>query len=494
MKIGVSRPGPVRRPPRRPRRRPSSDASCACPCRRCRRLSALDDRDIGALFRLLRQHTGASQTRIGIAVGMPQSQVSLIMSTGPRRRQVTAHDVLTRIADGLRMPDQARRHLGLAPVIAPPDGPAETAAVRSPHRATADPSGDAGGSDAVRRRELFEQTGTAVLGAALAASSPRLAQLHPFAEALTQYPHPAGPAAPAHDIGSLTLAVTTAKRQYQSCQYTAVGTSLPALLVALDDAATNTDGDTRLRLHALAADAYHVAASVLLKLDDQGLAWLAADRSLRAATLADDPLALASSARILTHTLMSGGHLTRAKQLAADMAARLDATLPKATPDSLSVYGALLLRGSIAAANGDDRPTALTLLDEADQASQRLGDDANHRWTAFGPTNVLLHRVNIATTLGDAGQAVDHARRINLGQIPVVERRASFYVDVVRAFNQWGRYEHAYHAIRQAEEIAPEEVRSRPAVHRLVADLLVRSPHHIQPRLRTYADQLGILT
>jgi hypothetical protein len=198
-------------------------------------------------------------------------------------------------------------------------------------------------------------------------------------------------------------------------------------------AAAHADGETLRRLQSLAADAYHVAASILLKLDDQGLASLASDRSVRAAEHSGDPLVLGSSARILAHTLMSGGHLARAAQLAGDMATQLDSTVTTATPDSLSVYGALLLRGSIAAANGDDRGGALTLLDEADEAGRRLGADGNYHWTAFGPTNILLHRVNIATTLGDAGQAIDHARHVDLDKVPITERRAALFVDVARA-------------------------------------------------------------
>ncbi len=73
---------------------------------------ALDHRDIGALFRLLSKHTGASQTRIGTATGQSQGAVCLIMNGS---RVVSAIDVLERIADGLAMPDQARLRLGLAP-------------------------------------------------------------------------------------------------------------------------------------------------------------------------------------------------------------------------------------------------------------------------------------------------------------------------------------------------------------------------------------------
>jgi len=73
---------------------------------------ALGRRDVGALFRLLRQHAGASQQRIGTAVDLQQGSVSVIMSG---ERTITSIDVLERIADGLAMPDDARTRLGLAP-------------------------------------------------------------------------------------------------------------------------------------------------------------------------------------------------------------------------------------------------------------------------------------------------------------------------------------------------------------------------------------------
>ncbi|MFE2617403.1 helix-turn-helix domain-containing protein [Micromonospora chalcea] len=72
---------------------------------------ALAARDIGAVFRLLARHTGASQTRIGAAVGLEQGYISRIIAG----RRVTSIDVLERIADDCGMPDEARMTLGLAP-------------------------------------------------------------------------------------------------------------------------------------------------------------------------------------------------------------------------------------------------------------------------------------------------------------------------------------------------------------------------------------------
>jgi transcriptional regulator with XRE-family HTH domain len=73
---------------------------------------ALKARDVGALFRAVQHHSGASQARIGVATGMTQSRVNEIIHG---RREVSRLDVYERIAEGLSMPDDARRLLGLAP-------------------------------------------------------------------------------------------------------------------------------------------------------------------------------------------------------------------------------------------------------------------------------------------------------------------------------------------------------------------------------------------
>ncbi|MFE2044295.1 helix-turn-helix domain-containing protein [Streptomyces sp. NPDC059477] len=72
---------------------------------------ALRARDMGAVFRHVQQYTGASQARIAAAAGMTQARVNEIINA---RREVSRLDVYERIADGLRMPDDARHLLGLA--------------------------------------------------------------------------------------------------------------------------------------------------------------------------------------------------------------------------------------------------------------------------------------------------------------------------------------------------------------------------------------------
>jgi transcriptional regulator with XRE-family HTH domain len=71
---------------------------------------SLTRRDIGELFRLIKQHTNLSQNRIGIATGFAQGRVSEIFND---KYEVKTIKVLARIADGLNMPGTARATLGL---------------------------------------------------------------------------------------------------------------------------------------------------------------------------------------------------------------------------------------------------------------------------------------------------------------------------------------------------------------------------------------------
>ena len=73
---------------------------------------ALVQQEVGELFRLIAKYAGASQTQIGIAVGMSQGQVCMIIAG---TRHVRAIDVVTRILEGLDAPDAARLAFGLAP-------------------------------------------------------------------------------------------------------------------------------------------------------------------------------------------------------------------------------------------------------------------------------------------------------------------------------------------------------------------------------------------
>ncbi len=460
-------------------------------------IAALRNRDIGRFFALVQQYAGASQTQIGIACVLPQGKVSDIIRG---IQQVEKLEVFERIADGLGLPDPARIGLGLAPrrpgsprAIPPGDTPPVAQVPFASDLFTLD-EGDRQEGDPVRRRTFVGLTGATMVSAVLDGIPQPRPPADAEALASVLIGHTVDPAAldAPPDIRALARAADDARRQYQACRYTDLISHLSGLLGRLGAACQLLDGDERLRAFALSADAHHVAAGLLLKLDDRGVAAVAADRSMRAALASQDPVTVGASARIITHTLMDGGHLAAAITTASSQAQRLGHDVAAHTPESLSVYGSLLLRGAVAAAQRDQRNTAYDLLAEADDAARQLGVDGNLRWTAFGPVNARQHRVNIAVTLGDAGTAVDVARGIDLRALTVTERKASLLIDTARAFLQWGRHEKAYIALRAAQEIAPEEVTGRPSVHRLLRDLITSAPPGIRRDAEQFATQIGI--
>jgi hypothetical protein len=293
-------------------------------------------------------------------------------------------------------------------------------------------------------------------------------------------------------VAQLHSAVAEAKRDYQACRYRLVLDALPELLDLAQATCETSTGEDQLHARVSATHAYQVAGSIMLKLGDQGLAAFAAQRSMDTALSSQDPVAVAVSARTVTHTLMSAGHPERAREVAELGAKRLAGNRLRSDKETLSVYGALILRGAVAAALCGNRAGALQMMDEAVGTAGRIGRDDNAHWTAFGPTNVLLHRVHVARVLGDAGTAIDHARSVDLSKVTLAERKATLFLDTAQAFAQWGKHEKAYEALRMADQVAPEEVRGRRAVHHVIADLAVRAPGRIRAKVRDFANEIGI--
>ncbi|MER7457637.1 hypothetical protein [Micromonospora sp. NPDC126480] len=437
-------------------------------------------REANALRRALRM----SVTSFAEHLGAARRTVAKWSSQGDKiylraDMQAALDTVLARATPDVRERFDALVRAGTSGAFADPAKPSVTAT----HVHTGDGSiHDIDSDGDVRRRDLL--TGVTIGGMALPSVAPLLnALVAPPSRTTTRV---------ALTLRQFARNVAAAKTDYQACRYEQVLAGLAALLPALEPTRANTEGEQRAQVEALASDLYHVVSSMLLKVGDNGMALVAAERSTRAAATSQDPVAMATSARIMTHALMSNGHSNQARQLAEDAAENLRLGTRLASTDAVAVYGALLLRGAIAAARDDNRDNAQAMLDEASQAARRLGYDGNDRWTGFGATNVLLHRVNIALTLGDAGTAIALARQVPLDKISLAERRASLFVDVARAYTQWGRFEHGLNALRSAYEVAPEEIRCRPAVQRIASDLAVLTRGHVRTAVMHFAQQAGI--
>ncbi|MFF3251067.1 helix-turn-helix domain-containing protein [Actinacidiphila glaucinigra] len=254
---------------------------------------------------------------------------------------------------------------------------------------------------------------------------------------------------------------------YQDSRYGFATRRLPLLLADVLIAAQTYEGRKREQAHELMAMTYQGAAMVLTKLGETDLAWIAADRGLAAAQQSGNPVVTGSLFRSVAHCLLSNGRFDASVQLVSDAADHLRPGLTEAGPEFLSIYGTLFLAGSMAAARAEDRATTRTFLAEADRVAQQLGRDANHVWTAFGPTNVAIHRVATAAELGDMQVAIDLGPQIDTSALPV-ERRTRHNLEVARALSAHNRTDDALTKILEAESWAPEQVRSHYLARELV--------------------------
>jgi transcriptional regulator with XRE-family HTH domain len=245
---------------------------------------------------------------------------------------------------------------------------------------------------------------------------------------------------------------------YQQSRFGYVTAQTPGLLQDAVAAAHATDDDAAVRAHELLALSYQAAASVLTKLGEADLAWIAAERGLAAVQSTGRLVVLGSLFRSVAHTLLATGRYRPAVELVTRAAGVLGGELGRADGPMLSVYGSLFLTGAMAASRAEDRATTRAFLQEAQEAADRLGGDANHLWTAFGPTNVAIHRVNTAMELGDVQIALDLGPAVDTTALPA-ERRVRHALELARAYSAHNRRDDSLAVLLDAEQIAPEQVR-----------------------------------
>ncbi len=279
---------------------------------------------------------------------------------------------------------------------------------------------------------------------------------------------------------------------YQASRYGFATRRLPPLLTDALSAARSYSGREQEEAQALLAWTYQAAAMVLGKVGETELAWIAADRGLAAAQQSERTLVAGSLFRSVAHCLLSTGRFTAAVNLVQDAVDVVQETPDTGSGEYLSVYGSLSLAGSMAAARAEDRTTTRAFLSEAGSAARRLGTDANHMWTAFGPTNVAVHRVATAGELGDVQIAADLGQRVDVSGLPV-ERRVRHNLEVARALSAWNRSDEALARLLRAEHDAPEQVRHHYLSRELVIGWVRGTRGRPSPSVADLAKRLRIV-
>jgi Helix-turn-helix domain len=447
----------------------------------------------GDVVRAARLRGGLTLAGLGALTGYSAAQVSRYERGVTPLTDVA---VLRRFARALAI---APGELGLAP--APPGGGGGrgrvVAAVGVPSRTVSSTvAGEPGGRDGdVRRRQLLAALGAAAVGAAGSGGNAGVPPPAPadagLGELLVSRVRDAmlglAPVPSRVSAGAVRAGLDGALADFAGSRYGRLSVSLPRLISAGHLLAAG--GDSRER-DALLAGIYTLTTRMLIKLDDQQLGWMAADRARVLASGGGDPLAVGEAARNLAVLARKAGWHDQTASIA--LAAASGPLLAGPGAQLAAERGLLIQSAAYTAARAGDRDTMRELTGEAASIAAGLGGRVLLRdhGGGFTPATVELHRVSAENYAGDPGAAVAAARRIVPASLPTTERRARYWTDTARAYANWGRRDDCVSALLAAERAAPEEIHARPAVRDLVSGLLVTG--RTGPELRGLAARCGI--
>jgi len=286
---------------------------------------------------------------------------------------------------------------------------------------------------------------------------------------------------------------------FQACHYATLARELPALIVGAGQAAHTAPVTAECEAHALLSRVYQLVTSYLHKYGPATAiqAALAADRALVTAERSGDPVQIGAAARRVAKSLVYQQRPEAAVEFATTAARRLEDGLVEQGPLGLSTLGMLYLSAALAASS-QERTTArvhaaTNYVDEAGEVADRQGADMDQDYTQFGPTNVVLHRVDMLVRFEDGWSALEAADRLEPEALADLsrERQAGHLIGMARASLLTRRKDDAATALLEAERLAPEDVRGRPDTVNLVRDVAAATPVP-SGELRALAERCGL--
>lgn len=392
----------------------------------------------GALIRLGRAHRAWTLGDLGDRIGCSPATVSRL----ERRTRVVDLTLVHRAALEVGIPKHVLMH-SLAPPA--PTVPTATRVTASLHAE----------EDPMRRRTLL--TATAAAGPA--------ALLTGLDQALADTPTPTSD-------GPLDARLATARELYDKGAHGRLLAVLPGLIGDGHAAASSRRELDQARLSSV----YSLGAAVLSKVGSYEQARLTADRARTWAEVSDSPLASAAAARELAIVLRHQDRTQEAQRLMTAAASGVEATGLR-TDASVSAYAQMLCTLAYTAAVGGHRMDALAMTEEARRAARRLPPVIPAgRLFPITRAAVDLYAVGVHWALGDAGAALEAGKDLRPEQFPTAERKARLGTDMARAWWAWQRPEQAAQALLSAYRSSPGEVRDRPAIRNIVAELAERHP------------------
>jgi transcriptional regulator with XRE-family HTH domain len=273
---------------------------------------------------------------------------------------------------------------------------------------------------------------------------------------------------------------------YWSGRLGALAAALPSLIIAARATEREHGGTACKPL----AQAYQLAADLLVHCGDDNLALAAAMRAVFAANRGDDPLQHATLGGCVSWVLLHQGRLGDAERVAAAAAVKIEPS-GRVPVEHLTVYGSLLLSAAAAAATAGNAGAVQSYMAEAGVTALRFTEGDRHDFrTNFGPTQVAMQKTYQMAVLGESGGALKAARRVNRADLLRISWGAH-QLDVAQASLDMKRVSATVDALWAAHAVSPEWARHQGLFRTLVLGAL-HAENRLSDRTRKLRDAAGL--
>jgi transcriptional regulator with XRE-family HTH domain len=292
-------------------------------------------------------------------------------------------------------------------------------------------------------------------------------------------------------LDTIAADIAAISHYLDTVDYLQLGRHLPGLIEELSAIFHASAGEQRRQAAELLMHAYIAAKSMAYRLGYVDLVSVAVERATWAARETGNPELLALMAEERCQIFFATGAYDAGLKF-IDRAYHEYQPLLTDHDSGLAIAGSMHLRAAIMAArDGTRRADAWDYLAQADEAGQRLGSDTNHYGLIFGPTNVKIHAVAVASELDDADEAIRRSEGFEPKNAVPGERSSHHYIDLARAQLVTGLPQHALRSLMTADKLAPQHTRNHPMARETVTGL-VRAHTRVPEPLRSMARRMGV--
>lgn len=284
--------------------------------------------------------------------------------------------------------------------------------------------------------------------------------------------------------------VQRALEQRRQAEYTDMVRDLPALIDESVQAAHSSSGEEERQAYECLAGTFRCVFTVAWKFGFIDLATVALDRLAWTAPRADEPGLSAMHAFLRAQTTMSSGRYDVGMRVVDRALRDLEGQDARHPTGIEAMRGMLHLRAAVIAGRAKDSNQAEARLGEARALAQRTGELPDYGVT-WGPTNVAVHAVAMATEMDDFRLAIERATDVHIPRGWTRSRAGHHWMDLGKAYAWENRPERALDCLRQARRIAPQQTRYHPTVRETVL-ALKRRERSRSDSLAQYAEWVGV--